>query len=711
MREHLKYLFSDRRTAVVITLLMVVLAAEFLVTRHVISSDRADIERTFSEDRLEQLVHAIDDVEEELDDTVEDLEFARHLAVEDDPIGQRQRRLAQLLGGVEHYRAAVMVTENGRRIIGLADSDKGAPLSEEANAALFETARTAMEQPSNGLVISAAIEDRTAQAKLSSLRVFALGFSAENQSRGAVALMVDVGALYAPLKLVASDDHTSLVLLGPGGQPETLTDREFAQMLSGEEDSMLEPLLEPMRANERGWRRMPTGKLDPLGLEETGALAAYDSIEVADQPRWQVATLTSLSVLKGRENEVAARLSLVSGVIAVLLVGFGGFFVISSRREAVLSERLQVAREMAHLHEKADKILANIPAGVMLIDEQGRVSDFNQTVSGWLPSAEPDSRLVEIFEQAKRADRRALQQLIERARTNSTTLDAVYEHSTLFGDDRQLRVHVVPLEPAVPDANAVVVFEDFTEVHALESQLLRAEKMATVGILAAGIAHEIGTPLGVVRGRAEYLSMKLEDRDIAQESLGIIIDQIDRVSRVIRGVLDFSRQQPPAVKSVDFEAVIEQVIALMRYELEGAELDVEVDVDDDLPALRADPDNLQQVLVNLLVNAIDASAAGGQIRISARPSERSLGAQAARARIEIRDTGAGIAEERIHQVFDPFYTTKKRGKGTGLGLPIVAKIVQDHGGQIDLESEPGRGTKVIILWPTSTQQETAHERQ
>src|SRR5262249_23599100 len=131
------------------------------------------------------------------------------------------------------------------------------------------------------------------------------------------------------------------------------------------------------------------------------------------------------------------------------------------------------------------------------------------------------------------------------------------------------------------------------------------------------------------------------------------------------------------------------------WKLEAKHLELRVQRDDALPALAADPDQLQQVLVNLLLNACDASSERGRVTMSARPTRDGL------VRLEVTDHGCGIAPEHLHAVFDPFFTTKKRGEGTGLGLPIAASIVRNHGGQINLASAPGAGTTVTVLWPAA----------
>jgi signal transduction histidine kinase len=229
-------------------------------------------------------------------------------------------------------------------------------------------------------------------------------------------------------------------------------------------------------------------------------------------------------------------------------------------------------------------------------------------------------------------------------------------------------------------------------LRSLERQLISAEKLATTGVLAAGIAHEVGTPLGIIRARAELLLDDI-DRDPSRRALEAIVAQIDRISSIIRQVLDFSRVQPVELGRVDVGDAVRSALDLLGHRLRQQNVTAAADIPPDLPAVAADASQFQQVLINLVLNACDACESGGHIQISASAADQR------RVRLEIRDTGVGIEPAHLLAVFDPFFTTKKRGEGTGLGLPIAASIVRNHGGEISLASTPGQGTTVTISWP------------
>jgi signal transduction histidine kinase len=232
------------------------------------------------------------------------------------------------------------------------------------------------------------------------------------------------------------------------------------------------------------------------------------------------------------------------------------------------------------------------------------------------------------------------------------------------------------------------------EKAALQRDLVRAEKLATIGTLAAGVAHEVGTPLGIISGRAEQLLGRVAENDPMRKGLSSILAQVDKVSTTIRQLLDFARVRPIEATAVTPTQVLESARALLEHRFRQAKVELTLDAPPTVPAVAADPGQLEQVMVNLLMNAVDACAPGGHVRASAAPAGE-------RVRFEIADDGCGIPEADLPLVLDPFFTTKKRGQGTGLGLTIAADIVKNHGGTLEIESEMGKGTIVRVHLPTA----------
>jgi two-component system sensor histidine kinase HydH len=228
------------------------------------------------------------------------------------------------------------------------------------------------------------------------------------------------------------------------------------------------------------------------------------------------------------------------------------------------------------------------------------------------------------------------------------------------------------------------------ELNRLEHQLVRAEKLATVGVLTAGLAHELGTPLAIIRGRAEIL----EDR-VKLPEIKTILEQSDRISSTLRQVLDFSRDQPVVMQATDVVAACHTVAGLLDFRLRQKRVHCQVDPSGDSFFVAADPDQLQQVLVNLMMNACDACRSGGKITLHAWKDPASPDF----VRLDVIDDGCGIPATKLDAVFDPFVTTKPKGEGTGLGLPVAASIVRNHQGQISITSTEGKGTTATVLWP------------
>jgi signal transduction histidine kinase len=240
----------------------------------------------------------------------------------------------------------------------------------------------------------------------------------------------------------------------------------------------------------------------------------------------------------------------------------------------------------------------------------------------------------------------------------------------------------------------------------LERHLRQSEKLASVGQLAAGLAHEIGTPLSIIGGRAEYLVRKPRSPAELTENLQIIRSQIDRVAAIVRQLLQFSRKTEPVMRAVQLPSLLHYVEKLLQHQIEEKKVAVENRFPDSLASIKADPDLLQQVFINLFQNSLQAVDAGGKITIHAEmPSNGRSGSHPSEPgkylRILFEDDGSGIPQEHLEHIFDPFFTTKDVGEGTGLGLSVSYGIIREHGGDIRVESEPGRGARFIISLPIS----------
>jgi signal transduction histidine kinase len=236
----------------------------------------------------------------------------------------------------------------------------------------------------------------------------------------------------------------------------------------------------------------------------------------------------------------------------------------------------------------------------------------------------------------------------------------------------------------------------------LQQHLRHAERLAIAGKLASGLAHEIGTPLNIISGRAEMLVDTLHADDPRRDELSGIVHQIDRISAIIRSLLDTSRQNKPEAQPVAVSDVVLRLWPLMEHAARRRGLVIRSAVDPNLPKVLGDANELQQVLINLLMNAFEATPRGGRTMLTAAPENR--GGRPGVA-IAVHDTGSGIAPEALARIFEPFYSTKPAGQGTGLGLPISRDIVREHGGHLEVSKTGSDGTTVTVWLPAADEED------
>jgi PAS domain S-box-containing protein len=256
-----------------------------------------------------------------------------------------------------------------------------------------------------------------------------------------------------------------------------------------------------------------------------------------------------------------------------------------------------------------------------------------------------------------------------------------------------------PIEAAISHVTVegtkflTAILRDVTERTRLEEQLRRTERVAELGTLASGMAHEIGTPMNVILGRAEYLMTRVQDEPV-KKGLQIIVTQVERITRVMNQLLSFARRKAPQRRPLRLQEVIETTLDLFRERLATHRVQVDMQVDASCPNIDADSDQMSQVLINLIMNALQAMPEEGRLHVG-------LAVNNDMAKLTVSDTGHGIPAAAVTKIFDPFFTTKEFGKGTGLGLTVVKGIIEEHHGLITVHSEEGKGTTFTILLPKS----------
>lgn len=245
----------------------------------------------------------------------------------------------------------------------------------------------------------------------------------------------------------------------------------------------------------------------------------------------------------------------------------------------------------------------------------------------------------------------------------------------------------------------------------LERQVQQAQKLAAVGRLASEVAHEIGTPLNIVSGRAEVIQKGLPTDHPLSRHVTTILHQIERISGIIRQLLEYTRPRRPTVRPVAVGPILTRTVELLEPLARLRQVNVQAQVPGDLPPILADPDQLQQVLLNLVTNALDATPPGGQVQLTTdqttpetpdpRPRNERGRPEGPYLTLVVSDTGRGMPRDQLEQIFEPFFSTKERRGGTGLGLPIVEDIVRAHRAAIEVQSAEGAGTAVLLRWPVA----------
>ena len=384
--------------------------------------------------------------------------------------------------------------------------------------------------------------------------------------------------------------------------------------------------------------------------------------------------------------------------IAVLL---GTAIAVGVLAEVEERERLEVARlgqEVRAREELIRNVVESLRDGLVVLDREGRVVAWNRAMETRyeIKAEEVLGRLfLDHFPNLKREGLADPVEQLLRGEIEEFAQEAV-EHETLRKGRVVLNMKGSLLREHGAPSGAALLIEDITERVALESAARQAEKLAALGTLSAGLAHELNNPIGIISSRIELMLMEAESQELPAEvraDLEVLHRHAQRVARIAQGLLSFARRSPRERGPVDLNRVVEETLLLVEKQMSKEGIKVGARLDRTLPPLLGDANALQQVVLNLLTNAREAVAAGGQIRIETSPAPGRPGW----GRLTVADTGRGISAEELSKIFDPFYTTK--AEGTGLGLSVSYGIVRDHQGTVDVRSEPGKETTFVLTFP------------
>ena len=390
--------------------------------------------------------------------------------------------------------------------------------------------------------------------------------------------------------------------------------------------------------------------------------------------------------------------ALLSSEDVDILLTVSGYVAVAIENSLLYQEQGDRAAELKLLKEFNESIIESINVGLLAVDLEGRVTRLNSALEEILDlsRAQAVGKRVEDLFSEDFTD--TLRQVLGNDRWRLKEIRNIYKiHTATFtGHPLVLNIAIAPLQDSEVQTGALVVLEDVTSRVRLEEQLQQREKLSSIGLLAAGVAHEVNTPLTGVSSYTQMLLGMLSETDPKHALLLKVRRQAERATNIVNNLLNFSRTGDASEFSeLDISRVLDDTLQLLEPQLRGNQIEIVRGYDHESPLIIGNSGKLQQVFTNLLLNARDALPFGGSIRISTIPSdEHSL-------TIEVSDSGTGIAPENVAKIYDPFYTTKGVGQGTGLGLAVSYGIVQEHSGHISVESTPGHGTTFRITLPTS----------
>jgi len=393
----------------------------------------------------------------------------------------------------------------------------------------------------------------------------------------------------------------------------------------------------------------------------------------------------------------------LSSVDVELLVTLAGYVGIAIENASLYRSLQHKVEEYERLKEFSENIVESINVGILAADLEDRVESWNSQIeqlTGIHREHAVGKRLSELFP----GD---LVEQFDRVR-GETGIHNIYKfvlkpqqvngngvNGNGGGRKREatLNLAIAPLvSKDQQQIGRLIIFDDVTDRAELEQRLVQADKLSSIGLLAAGVAHEVNTPLAVISTYAQMLAKQVAEDTQKSMILDKIAKQTFRASEIVNSLLNFSRTSTTSFGDVDLNRVIQETLSLLEHQLQKSGIQVTTQLDTGLGPVHGNTGKLQQVLLNLFLNARDAMPGGGTLEVRTWSDESG-------ARIEVADSGHGIAPEHLHRIYDPFFTTKGARKGTGLGLSVSYGIIQEHGGSIEVSNRRSGGARFRIDLP------------
>jgi two-component system NtrC family sensor kinase len=516
-----------------------------------------------------------------------------------------------------------------------------------------------------------------------------------------------------PSTAANSSSYSAPVATAFGAIAEIATRIAVTGSLEDSVGGSLEVLRRALVADECAvWMRSADGLVRAWGAG-TSAVRASD-VDTAASDENTSASLATVPVRSGNRrlgilSVSAARpltadermlLAIVSDMLAPTLV--------HAEHTHLLEEEVALrTREIEQARRFTEKIIDSLPVGLYVIDREYRIHAWNRKRETGMQGVSREEAIGRtIFEILHRQPAEMLRREFDDV-FHTGRIQQFQMESSATGDVRTFRISKIPMRiNEGPVTHVITIGEDVTDWKEAEARFSQAEKLAAIGQLAAGVMHEINNPLATIAACAESLQMRFEDMakagmpgpKEATDYLSIVDNEVHRCKKIVDGLLDFARPKPVTKELVNVNDVIEKTLFLLKHHVRFKKVHVHTLLDQELTTfVYASPEQLVQVFMALLLNAMDAISDDGAIIVRTRKGR--VASEAVLA--EVIDDGHGIARGETSKIFEPFYTTKAPGRGTGLGLSICYGIITDHGGRVEVDSVPGKGSTFRVILPAS----------
>ena len=395
--------------------------------------------------------------------------------------------------------------------------------------------------------------------------------------------------------------------------------------------------------------------------------------------------------------------SLLSSEDLEILKTVSGYIAVAIENSRLYGQQKQQTEELALLKEFNESIVESVNVGLLAVDESGRITRCNspfEEMMGLCREQAVGKLVEEVFDQSFALN---LENILGKSRWHLTEIRNAYK---LYTSDKKgrpliLNVAVAPLRSVSnQQTGAIIVLENVSSRVKLEETLQQSEKLSSIGLLAAGVAHEVNTPLTGVSSYTQILLGMIPETDPKHALLQKMQRQTDRATNIVGNLLNFSRTgNAEEFGEIEINKLLNDTLQLLEPQLRKSNIEIVKEYSETAPTISASGGKLQQVFTNLILNARDAMFSGGQITL------RTYDENGDGIAVEVTDTGEGIPAENLKKVFDPFFTTKGVGNGTGLGLAVSYGIIQEHNGTIEVQSVEGRGTTFRLVFPTAQKAE------